>query len=91
MTTGANYFFGFLITFVMLLLIFIACGVCSRRRFLYARRAGQDNLRALGTTSWSSSEPLVQPTFWEAWLQPATPKWTNISVSGHVFQRKHVS
>lgn len=36
MQRGANYFFGFLITFVVLLLLFIGCGIGSRRRF--ARR-----------------------------------------------------
>ncbi|PPQ84135.1 hypothetical protein CVT25_003346 [Psilocybe cyanescens] len=38
---GANYFFGFLITFVVLLLVFVACGIGSRRRLLAGRqRAG---------------------------------------------------
>ncbi|KAF8155982.1 hypothetical protein B0H34DRAFT_799065 [Crassisporium funariophilum] len=36
---GANYFFGFLITFVVLLLVFVACGVGSRRRFAARRQA----------------------------------------------------
>lgn len=36
---GANYFFGFLITFVVLLLIFIGCGIGSRRRFVARRNA----------------------------------------------------
>ena len=36
---GANYFFGFLITFVVLLLIFVGCGIGSRRRFLARRNA----------------------------------------------------
>ncbi|KAF9010103.1 hypothetical protein BDQ17DRAFT_1347553 [Cyathus striatus] len=39
MARGANYFFGFLITFVVLLLIFVACGIGSRRRFIARRRA----------------------------------------------------
>jgi hypothetical protein len=40
---GANYFFGFLITFVGLLIIFIICGIGSRRRFArVARRRGLD-------------------------------------------------
>ncbi|KAF5310735.1 hypothetical protein D9619_007897 [Psilocybe cf. subviscida] len=36
---GANYFFGFLITFVVLLLIFIGCGIGTRRRFVARRNA----------------------------------------------------
>lgn len=36
---GASYFFGFLITFVVLLLIFVGCGVVSRRRFSARQRA----------------------------------------------------
>ncbi|CAA7267274.1 unnamed protein product [Cyclocybe aegerita] len=35
---GANYFFGFLITFVLLLLIFAGCGLGSRRRMFFSRR-----------------------------------------------------
>lgn len=31
-TRGVNYFFGFLITFITLLLLFVVCGVGSRRR-----------------------------------------------------------
>ena len=37
MQRGANYFFGFLITFVILLLIFIGCGIGTRRRFAQRR------------------------------------------------------
>jgi hypothetical protein len=39
MQRGASYFFGFLITFVVLLLIFVGCGVVSRRRFSARQRA----------------------------------------------------
>jgi hypothetical protein len=39
MQRGASYFFGFLITFVVLLLLFVGCGVVSRRRFAARRRA----------------------------------------------------
>ncbi|KAF8069124.1 hypothetical protein FPV67DRAFT_1669149 [Lyophyllum atratum] len=38
MTRGANYFFGFLITFVVLLLLFVACGLAARRRLLARRQ-----------------------------------------------------
>lgn len=33
-----NYFFGFLITFLILLVVFLGCGCVSRRRFLARRR-----------------------------------------------------
>ncbi|KAF9447740.1 hypothetical protein P691DRAFT_775901 [Macrolepiota fuliginosa MF-IS2] len=39
MQRGVGYFFGFLITFVVLLLIFVGCGVVSRRRFAASRQA----------------------------------------------------
>lgn len=44
---GANYFFGFLITFVGLLIIFIICGIGSRRRLARTRRLN-DALEPLG-------------------------------------------
>jgi len=42
MQRGASYFFGFLITFVVLLLVFVGCGVLSRRRFIARRRSRFD-------------------------------------------------
>jgi hypothetical protein len=83
MTQGANYFFGFLITFVVLLLVFVACGVGSRRRYLYSRRAVlmQDELE------WGSSRRtarLPPPVFWDAWLDKGAtdddPHWSSILV-----------
>ncbi|KAF8182069.1 hypothetical protein BJ912DRAFT_978975 [Pholiota molesta] len=56
---GANYFFGFLITFVVLLLIFVGCGIGSRRRFL-ARR--QDGLFS-GLDAWGQprqQDPIIE-------------------------------
>ncbi|ESK88603.1 hypothetical protein Moror_3101 [Moniliophthora roreri MCA 2997] len=45
---GANYFFGFLITFIALLLLFIGCGIGTRRRL--QRRRGLLDLGVWGDT-----------------------------------------
>lgn len=62
MARGANYFFGFLITFVALLLIFVGCGVGTRRR---ARNRG-----AAFMLDWSvpNVAPL-EPRFYEGYLE----------------------
>ncbi|KAJ3530215.1 hypothetical protein NMY22_g8665 [Coprinellus aureogranulatus] len=47
-TRGVNYFFGFLITFITLLLLFVLCGVGSKRRAAARRRRDrmeEDTLR----------------------------------------------
>jgi hypothetical protein len=78
---GANYFFGFLITFIVLLLIFVACGVGSRRRVVFSRRGGL----AGGLATWDlsrdgpSNQP--EPTFREACLENGGPKWSTMVVS----------
>ena len=74
MSSGANYFFGFLITFVVLLLIFVACGIGSRR-FFYSRRT----LFVNDVTDWATQT--TQPTFWEAWLKEGGPNWNTMAVS----------
>ncbi|KAF8888522.1 hypothetical protein BD779DRAFT_1800155 [Infundibulicybe gibba] len=60
---GANYFFGFLITFVALLLIFVGCGVSSRRRFAARRRAV---LAAAAARPADDGKPRV----WDVWVPP---------------------
>ena len=62
-TRGANYFFGFLITFVVLLLIFVGCGIGSRRRFLARRRDGMFD----GLDPWGQPrrEEQKEPVFYE--------------------------
>jgi hypothetical protein len=59
---GANYFFGFLITFVILFLIFVGCGIGSRRRLLAERREAL-SMNAWGTP-WSDAEQ-KKPAFHE--------------------------
>ncbi|GLB42158.1 hypothetical protein LshimejAT787_1101730 [Lyophyllum shimeji] len=39
MTRGANYFFGFLVTFVVLFVLFVGCALTSRRRLATRRQA----------------------------------------------------
>lgn len=52
MQEGANYFFGFLITFVALLLIFLGCGVGSRQRAAARRRA----MLMSGLDAWATED-----------------------------------
>ncbi|KAF9225887.1 hypothetical protein BS17DRAFT_815566 [Gyrodon lividus] len=42
--TSANYFFGFIVTFVVLLLLFVGCGVGSRRRFAFVGTVWDEGL-----------------------------------------------
>jgi len=60
---GSNYFFGFLITFIILFFIFVGCGIASRRRLLRAR--GEN---ALVGDPWGMLRPNVEqkrPTFYD--------------------------
>jgi hypothetical protein len=73
MQRGASYFFGFLITFVVLLLIFMCCGVGSRRRYL-ARRA------LMSRNEWEAETPPAKPALWEAQLEKGGLDWGGIAV-----------
>ncbi|KAF9269602.1 hypothetical protein L218DRAFT_1072421 [Marasmius fiardii PR-910] len=65
---GANYFFGFLITFIALLLLFIGCGIGTRRRL-------QRNNRLIDFSPWDDSSGgatnLIEPRLLE-------PRLTNL-------------
>lgn len=71
MSKGANYFFGFLITFVAILFVFIGCGIATRRR--YQRRRGiifnLDDLQAMPGL-FGSRQQLIgeKPIMWEPWV-----------------------
>ena len=86
MARGANYFFGFLITFIVLLVLFVACGVGSRRRFV-ARR---DAAMMAQLEPWAPDEPgglFKEPTIHETWLVVEKEKgWGDIQVSAPRFQ-----
>jgi len=81
MQRGANYFFGFLITFVALLLIFVGYGVGTRRRFAARRRAAW----AANFGPWGDGEGSMtdqpQPAFWEPFLTTGGDKWSTMLVS----------
>ena len=81
MARGANYFFGFLITFIVLLVLFVACGVGSRRRFV-ARR---DATMMAQLEPWAPDEPgglFKEPTIHETWLVVEKKKgWADMQVS----------
>ncbi|KAJ7590696.1 hypothetical protein C8J56DRAFT_933619 [Mycena floridula] len=72
---GASYFYGFLITFVGLLLIFLSCGLGSRRRLrersFIEGWPGADALL---------SNPKEEPKLWEPELDPCPSDglWDNI-------------
>jgi hypothetical protein len=76
---GANYFFGFLITFVGLLIIFIICGIGSRRRF--ARRRGLNgDLEPLGRFRKLGGGDM-RPQFYEPPLVAGEDRWSSLMVS----------
>lgn len=81
MQRGANYFFGFLITFVALLLIFVGCGVGSRRRTAARRRAMMLN----GMDGWGDGTGAgitqTEPSFWEPKFADGGDRWDAIMVS----------
>lgn len=66
---GANYFFGFLITFVVLLLIFVGCGIGSRRRFLARRNAALfAGLDPWGAALRGGASPQAKPRLYELYV-----------------------
>lgn len=82
---GANYFFGFLITFVVLLFVFVGCGFVRRRRFVARRRAGLESggdLRVFGYWEGQDVEP-VEPAYVEPWLMKGidSTAWQAMKVS----------
>ena len=80
---GVNYFFGFLLTFVGLLIIFIACGVASRRRFARRRQAALDGaFEPLRRSSNGKSEGEVPPELHERPFVISDDKWSNLMVVG---------
>jgi hypothetical protein len=80
MQRGANYFFGFLITFVVLLLLFIGCGIGSRRRF--ARRRAL--FLATLDPQWGIPKEILppRPSFFESPFVISNDKssWDNLNV-----------
>ena len=95
-TSTANYFFGFVITFVVLLLLFVACGIGSWRRFRLTGTAWDERLQDMEGSSFvrrkRGRRRLIRPVFWEAWscpeeLTPLAPalsekgKWVGTQVS----------
>ena len=75
---GANYFFGFLITFVGLLIIFIICGIGSRRR-LARRRGLNDTLEPLGRFRKLEGGE-TRPQFYEPPLVVGEDRWSSLMV-----------
>ncbi len=93
MSKGANYFFGFLITFVAILFVFIGCGIATRRR--YQRRRGiifnLDDLQAMPGL-FGSRQQLIgeKPIMWEPWVVKRNDySWSMMQVSNspNIFQK----
>jgi hypothetical protein len=78
---GANYFFGFLVTFIVLLLIFIGCGFGTRRRM--ARRRAMFAGEAGPWVGMGSNVAQKEPVFWEPHLVKGGDMWSSIMVSFH--------
>ena len=75
---GANYFFGFLITFVGLLIIFIVCGIGSRRRL--ARRRGLNDTLEPSSRFRKLEGGETRPEFYEPPLVPGEDRWSSLMV-----------
>ncbi|KAF9031697.1 hypothetical protein BDZ89DRAFT_1158816 [Hymenopellis radicata] len=78
---GANYFFGFLITFIALLFIFIGCGVTTRRRLQRRRIINLDALASMpgffGSRAGLVIDENDKPLLCERWTERAEePTWT---------------
>ena len=72
--TSANYFFGFVITFVVLVLLFVGCGIGSWRRFRLIGTAWDERLQDMEGSPFSARRRgrrrLVRPVFSETWTHP---------------------
>ncbi|KAF4564623.1 hypothetical protein EYR40_010790 [Pleurotus pulmonarius] len=77
MQKGANYFFGFLIAFIALLLVFVGCGVGTRRRFMMRRGVMGD--WAGPASLYSESAPQKEPMFVESWLEKGGDRWESMT------------
>lgn len=82
-TRGTNYFFGFLVAFVVLLLGFAGCGLFSRRRLLL--RQGRINSMGFEIATMSTLRRVdqIRPEFIEVALaEPPSHsvKWFNFMV-----------
>jgi hypothetical protein len=82
MQRGASYFFGFLITFVILLLLFVGCGVVSRRRFAARRRANFEFNMQPWAERMGSDIGYVSPVLLEKYLVRVRDEshWRDLSV-----------
>lgn len=74
-TGGVNYFFGFLLTFVGLLILFILCGIGSRRRFTSRREL---NYALEGRSSNGKIERGETPQFYEPSFVVGEDKWSGL-------------
>ncbi|KAF8137437.1 hypothetical protein EV363DRAFT_663608 [Boletus edulis] len=71
---SANYFFGFVITFIVLLLLFVGCGIGSWRRFRPIGAAWEERFQEMESSRFSTRKRgrrrLVRPVLSELWTHP---------------------
>lgn len=91
--TSANYFFAFVITFVVLLLVFIGCGLGSWRRLRLIGTAWDVQLQDMDGNPFGARKRarrrLVRPTFQDTWTAPtlsaahltSSYRWAGVQVS----------
>jgi hypothetical protein len=66
---GANYFYGFLITFIILLGFFMTCGLGTRRRF-------QRRTIGIDLSAWEDQDDVVkEPILWEPTYGARAHEW----------------
>lgn len=80
---AGNYFYGFLVTFVGLLLIFVSCGINIRRRMRERRNLWLGFTVTMGETTFlPSDEEQEEPDFYEPkFVNNANPSWAEVMVS----------
>ncbi|TFK32329.1 hypothetical protein BDQ12DRAFT_692628 [Crucibulum laeve] len=79
---GANYFFGFLITFVALLLIFVGCGIGTRRRIVARRNtAFYETVDPWGNIIHVNPGTQHKPAMYEPLILEGGEKWDDMEAS----------
>jgi hypothetical protein len=87
---GANYFFGFLLTFIGLLIVFILCGLGSRRRFAIRRERELNGAFEPGQFSNGKLEGGETPQFFEQPFVIGEERWSSLMVnSPEYLDRRH--
>ena len=82
---GANYFFGFVFMFTVILLVIVGCGIGTRRRYFSNRRIAER--QTLDPWTSGTKEDVTPPKLYDIETNFVGSKgatWENIMVSLHV-------